>query len=103
MNIRTRLLDFGKKTITVEELADIFKVSISDTRTLSEKITELVNEEWSDEWLYNQIFTTKCKEKEDELPERSTHDLLMKLVEIYWEERVKKIYYWKVKPKIEEI
>lgn len=45
MNIRTRLLDFGKKTITVEELADIFKVSISDTRTLSEKITELVNEE----------------------------------------------------------
>lgn len=64
---------------------------------------DLAKVEWSDEWLYDKIFTTKCKEKEDELPERSTHDLLMELVEKYWEERVKKIYYGKVRPKIEEI
>ena len=64
---------------------------------------DLAKIEWSDERLYNQIFTTKCKEKEDELPERSTHDLLMQLVQEYWEERVKKIYYNRVKPKIEEI
>ena len=64
---------------------------------------DLAKVEWSDEWLYDKIFTTKCKEKEDELPEWSTHDLLMELVEKYWEERVKKIYYGKVRPKIEEI
>lgn len=64
---------------------------------------DLAKVEWSDEWLYDKIFTTKCKEKEDELPEWSTHDLLMELVEKYWEERVKKIYYEKVRPKIEEI
>ena len=64
---------------------------------------DLAKVEWSDEWLYDKIFTTKCKEKEDELPERSTHDLLMQLVQEYWEERVKKIYYERVRPKIEEI
>lgn len=64
---------------------------------------DLAKVEWSDERLYDKIFTTKCKEKEDELPEWSTHDLLMDLVEKYWEERVKKIYYGKVRPKIEEI
>lgn len=64
---------------------------------------DLAKVEWSDEWLYDKIFTTKCKEKEDELPEWSTHDLLMELVEKYWEERVKKIYYGRVRPKIEEI
>lgn len=64
---------------------------------------DLAKVEWSDEWLYDKIFTTKCKEKEDELPEWSTHDLLMELVDKYWEERVKKIYYGKVRPKIEEI
>lgn len=64
---------------------------------------DLAKVEWSDEWLYDKIFTTKCKEKEDELPERSTHELLMQLVQEYWEERVKKIYYDKVRPKIEEI
>lgn len=64
---------------------------------------DLAKIEWSDERLYDKIFTTKCKEKEDELPEWSTHDLLMKLVQKYWEERVKKIYYERVRPKIEEI
>lgn len=64
---------------------------------------DLAKVEWSDEWLYDKIFTTKCKEKEDELPERSTHELLMQLVQEYWEERVKKIYYDRVRPKIEEI
>lgn len=64
---------------------------------------DLAKVEWSDERLYDKIFTTKCKEKEDELPEWSTHDLLMELVEKYWEERVKKIYYGRVRPKIEEI
>lgn len=64
---------------------------------------DLAKVEWSDERLYDKIFTTKCKEKEDELPEWSTHDLLMELVQKYWEERVKKIYYGRVRPKIEEI
>lgn len=64
---------------------------------------DLAKIEWSDERLYDKIFTTKCKEKEDELPEWSTHDLLMELVQKYWEERVKKIYYERVRPKIEEI
>jgi len=44
MNIRNRLSGCGKKTITVEELADFLKVSTADIRTLSEKAHELVNE-----------------------------------------------------------
>lgn len=64
---------------------------------------DLAKIEWSEEWLYDKIFSTKCKEKEDELPEWTTHDLLMDLVQKYWEEIVKKIYYERVRPKIEEI
>ena len=64
---------------------------------------DLAKIEWSEEWLYDKIFSTKCKEKEDELPEWTTHNLLMDLVQKYWEELVKKIYYERVRPKIEEI
>ena len=64
---------------------------------------DLAKIEWSEEWLYDKIFSTKCKEKEDELPEWTTHNLLMDLVQKYWEELVRKIYYERVRPKIEEI
>ena len=64
---------------------------------------DLAKIEWSDERLYDKIFSTKCKEKEDELPEWTTHDLLMDLVQRFWEGKVKKIYYERVRPKIEEI
>lgn len=61
------------------------------------------NVEWSDEWLYNKIFKTKCREKEDELPEGTTHNLLMELCEKYWEDKIKDIYYSRVKPEIQSI
>lgn len=61
------------------------------------------NVEWSDEWLYNKIFKTKCREKEDELPEGTTHNLLMELCEKYWEDKIKDIYYTRVRPEIQSI
>ena len=71
-----------------------------DKKHLEQKSTNI---EWSNAWIYKQIFDTKCKEKEDILPEWTTHNLLTELVQKYWEERVKKIYYEKVKPQIENI
>lgn len=59
--------------------------------------------EGSDEWIYKKIFDTKCKEKEDELPEWTTHTLLMDLVQKYWDAKIKGIYYERVKPQIENI
>ena len=75
----------------------LFPLNDYDKKHLEEKE---VNVEWSDARLYKKIFDTKCKEKEDELPEWTTHNLLMDLVQKYWEERVKTIYYDKVRPQI---
>ena len=75
----------------------LFPLNDYDKKHLEEKE---VNVEWSDARLYKKIFDTKCKEKEDELPEWTTHNLLMDLVQKYWEERVRTIYYDKVRPQI---
>lgn len=63
----------------------------------------LASVEWSDERLYKKIFDTNCKEKEDEVSNWTTHNLLMQLCETYWEDKIKQIYYDRVKPKIVEI
>lgn len=57
--------------------------------------------EWSDERIIKKVFETSCKEREDELPDWTTHTLLMDLCEKYWEWRIKGIYYDKVKPQVD--
>jgi len=57
--------------------------------------------EWSDERIIKKVFETNCMEREDELPNWTTHTLLMDLCEKYWEWRIKGIYYDKVKPQVD--
>lgn len=62
---------------------------------------DLTRTEWSDERLIEKIFQSSCREREDELPEWTTHNLLMDLCKEYWEERIRLLYYEKVKPSVD--
>lgn len=57
--------------------------------------------EWSDERIIKKVFETSCKEREDELPNWTTHKLLMDLCSEYWEEKVKGLYYNTIKPQVD--
>jgi hypothetical protein len=78
----------------------LFPLNDYDKKRLAEKEA---NVEWSDERLYNKIFKTNCQEKEDAVPEGTLHKLLMSLCETYWEDRIKDIYYNRVRPEIKSI
>lgn len=57
--------------------------------------------EWSDERIIKKVFETSCKEREDELPNWTTHKLLMDLCSECWEEKVKGLYYNIIKPQVD--
>ena len=76
----------------------LFPLNDYDKQRL-EKISSSI--EWSDEWIIKNVFETSCKEREDELPDWTTHTLLMDLCKEYWESRIKGLYYDKVKPQVD--
>ncbi len=43
MDIKNKLLMYGKKSITLETLSDLLKVEMSDTKSLFDKISEMVD------------------------------------------------------------
>lgn len=44
MNYRDKLLEYGKKNITLEELASLLKVEIADTKTLYDIVLQMIND-----------------------------------------------------------
>lgn len=44
MNYRDKLLEYGKKNITLEELASLLKVEIADTKTLYDTVLQMIND-----------------------------------------------------------
>lgn len=44
MNYRDKLLEYGKKNITLEELASLLKVEIADTKTLHDTVLQMIND-----------------------------------------------------------
>ena len=56
--------------------------------------------EGSDERLVKQMFDTCCKEREDEVPSWTAHSLLMDLSSKYGDDKIKELYYSKVKPQV---
>lgn len=73
-------------------LNDYDKQRIKDTH---------VNTEWSDERIIKTIYETNCKEREEEIQDWTTHNLIVSLCDKYWEDRIKKLYYDKVKPQVD--
>jgi hypothetical protein len=51
--------------------------------------------------LVKQIYDTSCKEREDEIPNWTTHNLIMDLCNKYWEDKIRTLYYEKVKPQVD--
>ena len=45
MNIKEKLLEYGKKTITLEDIKTIMKISIMDEQSAYEQISEMIMEE----------------------------------------------------------
>lgn len=97
---------------SLEERKEILSKSVTKWRTglfplndydKQRLATKEANIEWSDERLYNKIFKVNCQEKEDAVPEGTLHKLLMELCEKYWEDKIKDIYYNRVRPEIKSI
>jgi hypothetical protein len=77
----------------------LFPLNDYDKRRIEEASTKV---EGSDEWIVNKMFDMNCKEREDEVQYWTTHNLIMELCKDYWTERVKKLYYERVKPMIDD-
>lgn len=97
---------------SIEERKEIISKSVTKWRTglfplndydKQRLATKEANVEWSDERLYNKIFKLNCQEKEDIVPEGTLHKFLMELCEKYWTEKIKDIYYNRVRPEIKSI
>lgn len=43
MDVNSKLLVYGKKSITLEDLTDILKVEVSDAKTIFDKVSELID------------------------------------------------------------
>ncbi len=76
----------------------LFPLNDYDKQRIKEKS---ISTEWSDEWLVKQIYDTSCKEREDEIPNWTTHNLIMDLCNKYWEDKIRALYYEKVKPQVD--
>ena len=44
MNIKEKLLGYGKKTITLEDIKNIMKISLMDEQSAYEQISEMIME-----------------------------------------------------------
>lgn len=77
----------------------LFPLNDYDKRRIEEASTKV---EGSDEWIVNKMFDMNCKEREDEVQYWTTHNLIMELCKDYGTERVKKLYYERVKPMIDD-
>ena len=77
----------------------LFPLNDYDKHRIEEASTKI---EGSDEWIVNKMFDMNCKEREDEVQYWTTHNLIMELCKEYWTERIKKLYYERVKPMIDD-
>ena len=97
---------------SLEERKEIISKSVTKWRTglfplndydKKRLVTKEANVEWSDERLYNSILKMNCQEREELIPQGTLHKYLMELCEQYWKDKIRDIYYNRVRPEIKSI